>query len=379
MEISFDDIRPYNKDEFGQAFDEIFKEKAIMELAKVLVPHIPFAQLEQAFKEVESASEFQKKFVVPFLGELEATKTEGITDTNIDSFERGSLLISNHRDIIMDSAFIDFVLFRAGNDSVEIGIGDNLLVKPWIKHLVRINKSFIVKRNLPAREMPKRFLQLSAYIRYAITAKQNSVWIAQREGRAKDSNDVTQESLLKMFALSGTGSFIENLKELRICPVTLSYEYDPCDYLKAKEFQQQRDDPNYNKTPQDDIISMGVGVMGYKGHININFCPCINSDLDVIASHTPGRKDQITATAQLIDNKIHHNYKIYPINKIAYDELLGTSEYGNDVTPEEQKTVHDYLEGQLQKIDLPQKDQSFLRLKLLEMYANPLINYLKTL
>ena len=241
---------------------------------------------------------------------------------------------------------------------------------------MRINKSFIVQRGLPVREMPKAFLELSGYIRHAITKKQTGVWIAQREGRAKDSDDRTQESILKMFALSGTKSFIENLKELNICPATISYEYDPCDYLKAKEFQQKRDNANFKKSPQDDLLNMKTGIMGDKGHVHFTFTPSINAELEEIATSIDNRKAQIEAVVKLIDQRIHSNYTIYPINKVAYDELLNTTRFTAEVSPEERSEVESYLEQQLNKIDLPNKDYDFLRHKLLEMYANPLINYL---
>ena len=286
--------------------------------------------------------------------------------------------MSNHRDIVMDSALMDLVLFRAGLDSVEIGIGDNLLAAPWIRTLVRINKSFIVQRGLPVREMPKAFLELSGYIRHAITKKQTGVWIAQREGRAKDSNDRTQESILKMFALSGTKSFIENLKELNICPATISYEYDPCDYLKAKEFQQKRDNANFKKSPQDDLLNMKTGIMGDKGHVHFTFTPSINSELEQIEASIDNRKEQIEEIVKLIDKRIHSNYTIYPINKIAYDELLNTTRFTTEISSKERSEVESYLEQQLNKIVFPNKDYDFLRHKLLEMYANPLINQLAT-
>ena len=376
MEQTFDNIRPYNPDELHDAFSRLIKEPTFLALIQQFMPQIPVEQVCTQLLSLPNATAFQKTFIVPLLNDIEAKHSKGITASGIDSITRPALFVSNHRDIVMDSALMDLVLFRAGLDSVEIGIGDNLLAAPWIRTLVRINKSFIVQRGLPVREMPKAFLELSGYIRHAITKKQTGVWIAQREGRAKDSNDRTQESILKMFALSGTKSFIENLKELNICPATISYEYDPCDYLKAKEFQQKRDNANFKKSPQDDLLNMKTGIMGDKGHVHFTFTPSINSELEQIEASIDNRKEQIEEIVKLIDKRIHSNYIIYPINKVAYDELLNTTRFTPEVSPEERSEVESYLEQQLNKIDLPNKDYDFLRHKLLEMYANPLINYL---
>lgn len=376
MEQTFDNIRPYNPDELHDAFSRLIKEPTFLALIQQFMPQIPVEQVCTQLLSLPNATAFQKTFIVPLLNDIEAKHSKGITASGIDSITRPALFVSNHRDIVMDSALMDLVLFRAGLDSVEIGIGDNLLAAPWIRTLVRINKSFIVQRGLPVREMPKAFLELSGYIRHAITKKQTGVWIAQREGRAKDSNDRTQESILKMFALSGTKSFIENLKELNICPATISYEYDPCDYLKAKEFQQKRDNANFKKSPQDDLLNMKTGIMGDKGHVHFTFTPSINSELEQIEASIDNRKEQIEEIVKLIDKRIHSNYTIYPINKVAYDELLNTTRFTSEVSPEERSEVESYLEQQLNKIDFPNSDYDFLRHKLLEMYANPLINYL---
>lgn len=376
MEQTFDNIRPYNPDELHDAFSRLINEPTFLALIQQFMPQIPLEQVRAQMLNIPNATVFQKTFIVPLLNDIEAKHSKGITASGIETIQQPALFVSNHRDIVMDSALMDLVLFRAGLDSVEIGIGDNLLAAPWIRTLVRINKSFIVQRGLPVREMPKAFLELSGYIRHAITKKQTGVWIAQREGRAKDSNDRTQESILKMFALSGTKSFIENLKELNICPATISYEYDPCDYLKAKEFQQKRDHATFKKSPQDDLLNMKTGIMGDKGHVHFTFTPSINSELEQIAASIDNRKEQIEEIVKLIDKRIHSNYIIYPINKVAYDELLNTTRFTSEVSPEERSEVESYLEQQLNKIDLPNSDYDFLRHKLLEMYANPLINYL---
>ena len=220
-------------------------------------------------------------------------------------------------------------------------------------------------------------MRLSAYIRDTVARRNQSVWIAQREGRAKDSNDRTQVALLKMFNMSGNESLIENFKQLNLCPTAISYEYDPCDYLKAKEFQQKRDDAAYKKSQADDLLNMKTGVMGRKGRVRFYFVGNINEEIDRIASATSVKNEQLTAIAELIDKHIHLNYTIYPNNKVAYDELLGVDRFASEYSADERKAFDQYIQGQLQKIDLPNKDEEFLRTKMLEMYANPLINHLK--
>ncbi|PIF02694.1 MAG: hypothetical protein CR965_00280 [Paludibacter sp.] len=241
--------------------------------------------------------------------------------------------------------------------------------------MVRVNKSFIVKRGLTPRETLASSKQLSAYIHYAIKEKGESVWIAQREGRAKNSDDRTQTSLLKMLSMSGESkSFIDSLKEINICPITITYEYDPCDFLKAKEFQQKRDNPEHKKTPQDDLINMQTGILGYKGQVVYNVSECINDELDKIKEQTDNKNEQVKLAVELIDKKIHANYEIFPINKWAYDKMYNTNLFINTLSTEEVDKIEKYIKVQLEKVDLVNVDKDFLTEKIVEMYANPLKN-----
>jgi hypothetical protein len=262
-------------------------------------------------------------------------------------------------------------------DTVEIAIGDNLLIFPWIEELVRVNKSFIVKRGLSPRQNLESSKRLSSYIAYTINEKQQSIWLAQREGRAKDANDRTQESLLKMLNMSGGSDFATNLSRLNICPLSISYEYDPCDFLKAKEFQQKRDNPDFKKQDMDDLVNMQTGVMGYKGKIVYSITGDINKELAEMGTTTMNKNELVTLTAKLIDRRIHSNYCIYAVNKVAYDLLNGTTRFEKEYSIMEKLDFETYIEKQIQKIDLINKDHDFLKKKILEMYANPLINYLQ--
>ena len=238
-----------------------------------------------------------------------------------------------------------------------------------------MNKSFVVRRNLSVREQLTASKHLSEYIHHAIIRKEESIWVAQREGRAKDSDDRTQISLLKMLALSPEkSSFIDSIKELNIIPTALSYEYDPCDFLKAKEFQQKRDDPEYKKTQHDDLLNMETGILGQKGRVIFRFGKCINDELDKITEHD--KRIQVEIVAGIIDREIHRNYEIYPGNYIAYDLLNDGNRFADKYTTEDVDNFKSYLNGQIEKIDLDNKDIPFLWSKMLEMYSNTLKNYL---
>lgn len=377
--MNFDEIRSYNPEEVPAAMQQLTEEKPFMKVVSTLFPLMPKDQLKQKLLSFKNADDLQKEMIYPFLQYLEANMTTGIELKGIENIDvnKKYLYISNHRDIILDSALFCDKLLEKNMDTVEIAVGDNLLVFPWIEKLVRVNKSFIVQRGLSARQILESSKRLSAYLRHTLNEKKSSIWIAQREGRAKDSDDRTQESLLKMFNLAGSSNnLIENLKELNICPLSISYEFDPCDFLKAKEFQQKRDNPEHKKSQQDDLLNMQTGVMGYKGKVVYHIAGCINDELDAISAQTSNRNEQITLVAELIDRHIHRNFNITPSNKIAYDEIWGDSEFAKDYSPSEKEHFDSYIDKQIRKIDLENKDRDFLRQKMLEMYANPLKNYL---
>ena len=381
MEYNFDEIRCFKNEEVHAALERLSDEKQFMKVMSTVYPLLPKEVIKQRLMTFQSNFSFQKEIIYPFLQYLEANKTTGIKLNGVEMIQKEDayLYISNHRDIILDSAFLCGKFIEKGMDTVEIAIGDNLLIYPWIEDLARVNKSFIVKRGLSARSVLESSQRLSAYIAHTITDKKQSVWIAQREGRAKDSNDKTQESLLKMFNMSGEGAFIENLIQLNICPLSISYEYDPCDFLKAKEFQLRRDQPEFKKQAQDDLINMETGVMGYKGKVIYEITGSINNDLREIGEKFNHRNEQIAQTALLIDKRIHSNYSIFANNRIAYDLLQGEERFKHEYSLMEKLDFDHYLSKQIAKIDIENKDENFLRNKLLEMYANPLINKLESL
>lgn len=373
----FDEIRPYNDEELPQIFEELIADPAFQKAATDAIPNVPFELLAQKIRACKSKLDFQETFCYGILWKIAADHTDGLTldHTALPDKSKAYTYVSNHRDIILDSGFLSILLIDQGMDTVEIAIGDNLLVYPWIKKLVRVNKSFIVQRALTMRQMLESSARMSRYMHYTINEKKQSIWIAQREGRAKDSNDRTQDSVLKMLAMGGEGDLIDRLMEMNIAPLAISYEYDPCDFLKAQEFQLKRDIEGYKKTTQDDLISMQTGLFGYKGKVHFQTAPCINDKLEQLDCSLP-KQELFSGISACIDRRIHGNYRIYSGNYVAYDWLNNTSEFADHYTSEEKQRFVTYIEQQLGKIKIPNKDEDFLRGKLLLMYANPLVNYL---
>ena len=378
--VEFDEIRPYHDEELPQVYEELIADAAFRQAVDTVMPGVPFEVWSQKMRACKTKLEFQKTFCYGLLWKLAKEVTDGLTldHTALPADKSAAYTyISNHRDIILDSGFLSILLVDQGMDTVEIAIGDNLLVYPWIKKFVRVNKSFIVLRALTMRQMLEASARMSRYMHYTISEKKQSIWIAQREGRAKDSNDRTQESVLKMLAMGGEGDIIDRLIEMNILPLAISYEYDPCDYLKAQEFQLKRDIPDYKKTQEDDLKNMQTGLFGPKGRVHFQVASCINEELEKL-DRSLSKPELFSQISALIDRRIHANYRMYPGNYIAHDYLSGTQAFAGHYTAEEKKHFTDYIDQQLARIELPNKDIPFLREKMLLMYANPLTNYLAT-
>lgn len=375
----YDDIAPIYDHEVKTVIQDLLADPGFLNALSYLIPGENLELLKQQMLTFETKFDFQKGIIYPIVYNILHKTGSTLTSSNWENISRDHehLFLSNHRDIILDAGILNIQRLDHDLDTTEIGIGDNLFVYPWIKQLVRLNKSFIVKRSITGREVLLASKHMAEYIHYVITEKKESIWLAQREGRAKDSNDRTQESLLKMLAMAPDNkSFIESLKELNIIPLSLSYEYDPCDYLKAQEFQQKRDNPEYKKSQRDDLINMEKGLLGYKGHIHFQFGTEINPTLDIISTE-PDRRKQVELVAQAIDKQIHSNYKIFPINYIAFDLLNQTNRFASNYTSEQVAAFKQYIAGQMSKMKIENKDEAFLTTKFLEMYSNTLKNHIE--
>ena len=373
----FDAIRAYEDRDLGATIKALFADEAFRGVLQSLFPNQSLPLLEKQLSSYTSILEFQKNFIHGLVTQLIQKTGNGLT-LDISALTNKGLpytYISNHRDIILDSALLDILLIDAEfPQTVEIAIGDNLLVYPWIKHLVRLNKAFIVQRSLGLREMLAASKLMSRYMHFVIAQKKNPIWIAQREGRAKDGNDRTQEAVLKMIAMGGEGTAAERLMAMHIVPLSISYEFDPCDFLKAKEFQMKRDSPAYKKTRADDLVNMQTGLFGYKGRMHYACAPCID---DWIATREGlSNAEFFAATARRLDEEIYRNYRLYPNNFVALDLLNKGKDYISHYSEEDKVQFEQYLQQQIDKIDLPNKDEAFLRERLLEMYANPAKNQL---
>lgn len=373
----FDDIRPLNNDEVKDAVESLVVNPEFKHALKYVMPDVNWDNFVQLLRSFETKEEFKT-----VMGKMAVTAIAKKSTFSLDISGRSRLtpgecytFISNHRDIVLDASFLNLMLYQVGYGMTQVAIGDNLLIRPWIETLVRLNNSVIVKRGLSGRQMLEASATLSAYIHHTIKETKESIWIAQREGRAKDSDDRTQSSVLKMLNMGGDKDLLSNIMELNIAPVSITYEYDPCDYLKAKEFQLKRDNPDFAKSPHDDLVSMETGILGNHGRVHFTLGTPINKTLATL-DRDMDKATLINTIASVIDKEIFLHYRFYPGNYVAYDLLTGSRRFSAAYSAKDKVFFEEYIQKQLDRIELPGKDETFLRTKLLEMYANPLKNYL---
>jgi hypothetical protein len=372
----FNDIRCFDDSEVAVYLPKLLAEPTVQQVLGMLLGPELMQKMQQAAPTMQTVYDFQSTYIIGLLKALMAKTTAGVQLLGAEKLDKSAayLFMTNHRDIVLDSAFLNAMLYFNGFQTTQIGIGNNLLIKPWIEWAVRLNKSFVVRRDGGVREQLLISKHMSAYMRYVLTQVNESIWIAQREGRAKDSNDITAPAIIKMLNMSGEGTFVEKLRALNIAPIAINYEYDPCDYLKAKEYQQKRDDANYKKQPADDLLNMQTGIMSYKGRISY----VVAGPLEVPdAWNDVPRAMQADVAAAAIDKMIHANYQLFPNNYVAADLLSENQVFADKYTAEDKQTFVAYIEKQLQKIDIPNRDDAFLRNKMYQMYANPVYNQQK--
>lgn len=370
----FDKIRPFYNNEANDAINRILKEPGFIKTIRYFFPEIPKPVIIEKLQKVESVREFQTEFISKLVRKIISTSTSGIKVNGLEKLDKNKsyLFISNHRDIVLDSAFLNEILHSNGFETTEIAIGSNLLILPWISDLVRLNKTFIVKRNIPPRELYAYSQLLSSYIRYTVTTKKTSVWIAQREGRTKNGDDITQVSLLKMLNISGENSIIDNFKELNIVPVSISYEYEPLDKEKVIEKYNKLHDVNFKKTRLDDLLSMGKGLTSFKGLVNFNFNNPIHADLDNLAD-IKNKNTLFDKISYMISNKIYEGYQLHPINYVAADILFKTNEYASYYNDKEKTKAESYFNKILDELSGDKEQQKEM---LYQIYANPVKNYM---
>lgn len=366
--FDFEDIRSYNDGDVKQTIEKLLKEPMFLTATKFMFPSWTDEIIKSQFSKINTIKDFQGSVIQASVNAVIKNSTYGLECSGLENIpkDKACLYISNHRDIVLDSAFLNLKLFENGYDTTQIAIGSNLLIYPWITDFVKLNRSFVVKRGLPRNEMVIASRKLSAYIQHSINQENTSVWIAQREGRSKDGNDRTHPGLLKMLGYSGPESFYENYRNLNIVPMSISYEFDPCDALKTMEIIGKANQ-TYKKTPEDDLRSMYTGIVGMKGRVHIAFGEILDEELKLLAETAP-KADQMDVFAELMDDYIVSAYHLWPSNFIAHDLLNGTEQFSDKYKAEELNFFKDYMNEKLKTVPVygPDAVRVFL-----EMYANP--------
>ena len=371
--MDFEEIRPYNDSEVKENINSLLGEEQFCQIIQQLMPEIPFPIFERQMRGIETIFDFQTKVIVPLLDKLLSQSTQGLNYSGIKNLEKDKcyLFVSTHRDIVLDSALIDYALLKEGFSTAEIAIGDNLMKIPWIVDLVKLNKTFIVKRSLTKEQKMDGSIQLSNYINYTIKEKREHIWIAHRSGRSKDGNDKTNPNILKMFNMGGDSeNSIDNLKKLNICPVSISYEYNPCDALTLPELMTIAHGGKYEKQPIEDLIHMGEGLQGRKGKVEVSFGKPLNGLIE--GKELPKTSLELFQfIAKEIDREIYNSYKLMPTNYMAFDLLNNSSSHEGQYSPEEKEKFEKYVN---EKIEGVEGDEAFKKETFLKMYAYPVMN-----
>ena len=366
-------LRMYEGDELRFAIEELFSYESFLDGMKTFLPEQLYTWILGTVTNIETVFDFQKNIIHPFLKLVEGLTIRQLSSEGLENLDPNEryLFISNHRDIGLDSAYLNMLLFENDMPTSQIAIGDNLMKHRISELIFRINKSFVVKRSGNARELYDHAVKLSNYIWGQIFNLEDSVWIAQREGRAKDGNDRTQISVLKMLSLSrGEKSLVEHFKQLNVVPVAISYEFDPCGILKTQEFLKKKENPNYKKSFQDDVESILYGIKGEKGRVHLSFGKPLFEELDQLES-CQNTKAQFAKLASIIDEAIHRGYQLYPVNYVAYDLIHHTNRYSTQYSVDEYVKYKTFFEQQIKQL---KGDQEAGRNFLLKSYAFPLIN-----
>lgn len=372
-ETNFDDIRPFNDSDVDEALRVLLEDEKFQQiLLSVFKDPKKIEQVKLVLANIHSIKDLQLNFVYQLIEDLILKPTtNGLTYSGLEKLDKNVsyLFLSNHRDILLDAALMNYLIVHEGMNTTENAIGNNLLIEKWIEYAVKLNRSFVVHRNLPARDLLITSNKLSEYIRHDITTQNTSVWIAQREGRTKDGNDKTQLALLKMLNLSNENSISEGFSELRIVPLSISYEIEPCGVSKVAELYKRQTE-TFEKTQDDDLRSMGEGLVRQKGRIHFGFGEVITNLSDLCISEE-SNANQIEKLADSIDKQIYANFKLWPNNYIAEDLLNNTKSNSELYTTEEYTKFCSMLDEAVSSIP---GDADTIRTMFLQMYANPIIN-----
>lgn len=370
----FMDIAPFNDEEASAALTRLSNHPNTKWISKRIFPDQPDTLLGEILRNIHTVDEFQSIVMSKAIQwVIDHSVSEFTYDglENLKSIQGKYLAMSNHRDIILDPAFLQLILLKNGLPDTQICVGDNLLKQKSVELLIRSNRMIKVIRGISARELYLSSQLLSRYIREVITSGTSSVWIAQRQGRTKDGVDTTEQGLLKMFDMSGTKDFTQNFKELNIIPISISYEYEPCDILKAREILISRTE-KYVKSETEDLESIIQGIMQKKGNVHIQFGKPLSEE-EIQEASLCDKNDRYQSIRHAMDRRIIEGYKLWKTNYIAYDIVNGGSKYASEYAPEDVQAFKGYIEALLEKVE-PELSKDDLRDILLHIYSNPVLS-----
>lgn len=374
----FESISPYTDEEASKALSVVADHPAVTAVSKYLFPNEPENFLRDALKQIHSVDEFQKVVMTKAVEWVVNTSAESFTFDGLENLRTVDgcfLALSNHRDIILDPALTQYMLFKNNMPMTQIAVGDNLLSNKYIELLIRSNRMIKVIRGISSRSLYLSSQLLSKYIRKNITEGISSIWLAQREGRTKDGYDITEQGLLKMLDMSGPGDFTENFEELNIIPLSISYEYEPCDILKARELLISKS-KKYVKDENEDLFSIVTGIKQYKGNIHLNIGAPLTYE-EIHEASFCNKNDRYQYIRHCVDKRVREGYKLWKTNYMAYDIENGVPTPSEHYTPEDLEKFKVYIEGQLDKVQqMPfgqeeKLDRNELRKILISIYSNP--------
>lgn len=372
--FNFENLRPFYDSEVKTVMSRMANDELYHKLMAYLWKGITKEESTKKALSINTVQEFQSAYMHHAIWSIVNESSSGLTYTGLENLDkdRSYLYIANHRDILLDSAILQIIFDKEGFETSEITFGSNLMEQGFITDFGKMNRMFMVKREGTVKELYDISKELSAYIRYTILDKNVSVWIAQRNGRTKDGNDVTQTGLLKMLNMSGSKNFVNSFSELNIVPLTISYEYEPCDDLKTQELYLSTLHTKYVKAPGEDLNSIVTGITQPKGNIHVHFGTPINDELIEI-DKIGNENEKIKNLALLIDDKIHNNYLLHKVNYIAYDLLNKTNVFEKNYSAEEKKQFINYVEEKIKSLN---GETDVLKQIFIKMYAYPVNNKL---
>jgi 1-acyl-sn-glycerol-3-phosphate acyltransferase len=370
----FDAIRPYSDTEINDVIIKVLDHPMMKVLMNFCLPGVEDEIWKEQLKKTHSVRDFQCNFIYYGVKQVLEKSSDGLTTSGFEKLDKNTpyLFISNHRDIMLDTTFLNACLFENGKLMTSSAIGDNLVKRPFFNIVAKLNRNFLVQRGLTPREMLASSKLLAEYIAHLLLRENRSVWIAQRDGRTKDGNDATNPGVLKMIGMgSDEPNLMDYFKKIKVVPVSISYEYDPTDALKMPQLMAESNNEVYIKEKNEDMMTLLSGIVGQKKRIHIHIGDVLEKEIDAIQENCDTSNKQIVALAQAIDDSILTNYKLWPTNYIAYDILNNSTTYQDLYTENEKSLFERRMEMRIDHNN-PIAKEGFL-----DMYANPVVNKLK--